>query len=275
MKFIKMHAAGNDYVYVDGDKYDFADVSAAAKKISDRRFGIGSDGLIVVSTDKTGEADFFMRIFNADGSEGATCGNGIRCSAVFAFLTGKTTEKKVTVKTLSAVHTVTFDKRGNEFFSSTDFPLPKILPSPKISDKTLNFKHAEKNFALVDNGNLHAVFFDAEKSAEAVSRLVSPSEIFPDGVNVESAKIDEGSIICDVCERGSGTTFSCGSGAVATAFAAREKLGFSLRKYPILMRGGTLFVEFDDKKSYLGGVVTPVFYGETFETEDFANEIQR
>ncbi len=275
MKFIKMHAAGNDYVYVDGDKYDFADVSAAAKKISDRRFGVGSDGLIVLSSDKTGKADFFMRIFNADGSEGATCGNGIRCSAVFAYLTGRTTAKKVTVRTLSSVHTVTFEKRGSEFFSSTDFPLPKVLPSPKIPDKIFNFKNAEANFALVGNGNLHAVFFDAEKSAEDISRLLFSAGIFPDGVNAESAKIDEGSIICDVCERGSGTTFSCGSGAVATAFAAREKLNFRLDSYPILMRGGTLFVQFDDKKSYLGGTVTPVFEGETFETEDFPNEIQR
>lgn len=268
MKFIKMHAAGNDYVYVDGDKYDFANFSAASKKLSDRRFGIGSDGLIVVSRDKTGEADFFMRIFNADGSEGATCGNGIRCSAVFAFLTGKTTKKSVTVRTLSAVHTVTFENRGNEFFSSADFPLPKILQTPKISDKTFDFKNAAKSFALVDNGNLHAVFFDAERSAEWLSKAIFKAGIFPDGVNVESAKIDEGNILCDVCERGSGTTFSCGSGAVATAFAAREKLNIRLEKYPILMRGGTLFVQFDDRKSYLGGVVTPVFHGETFISED-------
>ena len=275
MKFIKMHAAGNDYVYVDGDKYCFADVSAAAKKLSERRFGVGSDGLIIVSADKTGEADFSMRIFNADGSEGATCGNGIRCSAVFACLAGKTTKNKMTVRTLSAVHAVAFEKRGNEFFSSTDFPLPKLLKSPKINDKISNFENAAKNFALVDNGNLHAVFFDAKASAKELSEAISPSEIFPDGVNVESAKIDEGSIICDVFERGSGTTFSCGSGAVATAFAAREKLNFRPEKYPILMRGGTLFVQFDDKKSYLGGVVTPVFYGETFETEGLSNEIQR
>lgn len=267
MKFIKMHAAGNDYVYVDGDKYDFADFSVAAKKLSDRRFGIGSDGLIVVSRDKTGKADFFMRIFNADGSEGATCGNGIRCSAVFAFLTGKTTRKSVTVRTLSAVHTVTYEKRGNEFFSSADFPLPKILQMPKIIDKTFDFENVAKRSALVDNGNLHAVFFDAGKSSEELSKAISQAGIFPDGVNVESAKIDDGDILCDVCERGSGTTFSCGSGAVATAFAAREKLNFRLEKYPILMRVGTLFVQFDDKKSYLEGVVSPVFYGETFISE--------
>lgn len=270
-----MHAAGNDYVYVDGDKYDFTDVSAAAKKLSERRFGIGSDGLITVSSDRTGEADFFMRIFNSDGSEGATCGNGIRCSAVFAYLAGKTTKNKITVRTISAVSETAFEKRGNEFFSSTDFPLPKLISSHKIDDKISNFEHTAKNFALVDNGNLHAVFFDAKASAKELSGAISPSGIFPDGVNVESAKIDEENIICDVFERGSGTTFSCGSGAVATAFAAREKLNFRPEKYPILMRGGMLFVQFDNKKSYLGGVVTPVFYGETFDTEGLSYEIQR
>lgn len=267
MKFIKMHAAGNDYVYVDGDKHDFANVSSAAKKISDRRFGIGSDGLIVISADKTGEADFFMRIFNADGSEGMTCGNGIRCSAVFAYLSGKTTKKQVTVRTISATHTVTYERRKNEFFSSTDFPLPKILQTDENTDGFFNLKSVTQNFALVDNGNPHAVFFGAGKSAEEIADSLSRSGIFPDGINAESAEIDGKNIVCDVFERGSGTTFSCGSGAVATAFAAREKLGFRLKKYPILMRGGTLFVQFDNKKSYLEGIVTPVFYGETFITE--------
>ena len=87
--------------------------------------------------------------------------------------------------------------------------------------------------------------------------------IFNDGINVESAKIGSDGICCDVFERGSGTTFSCGSGAVSTAFAAKKLFGFNLKKYPIFMRGGTLFVEFDNEKAYLSSEVTPVFTGET------------
>ena len=101
-----MQAAGNDYIYVPGEENRGADYSSLAKKLCDRRFGVGADGIIAVYRDETKKCDFFMRIFNADGSEGKTCGNGLRCSAAFMRIIGKTTKETVTVRTVSACHTV-------------------------------------------------------------------------------------------------------------------------------------------------------------------------
>ncbi len=284
-----MHAAGNDYIYVDGDENEAVDFSAAARKLGDRRFGVGSDGLIAVFKDESGAADFFMRIFNADGSEGATCGNGLRCSAAFARIIGKTTKSEIKIRTLSAVHNVVLEEYAGEIIASADFPLPKFASVHELAEKKLceilglsdendegneneisslsktNGKSAEKTVCVVNNGNLHAVFFGAAAGAETLATKIIQAGIFKDGINVESATADESSVCCDVYERGSGITYSCGSGAVATAFAAREKLGLDWSVYPISMRGGTLFVKFDDKKAYLSGAVTPIYKGEIFE----------
>ena len=275
MKFIKMQAAGNDYVYVDGDENRTTDFSFLSRKISDRRFGVGSDGIITVSVDKSGKSDFFMHIFNADGSEGATCGNGLRCSAVFAYLTGKTPKKTMTIRTISAIHTVRIEELGADFFASADFPLPHFREISTEEERLLKgvIRNGKTTFSAVDNGNLHAVFFNAEQTAESLAGKLSRAGIFNGNANTESATISGNSIICDVFERGSGTTFSCGSGAVATAFAAKEKTGLNLKNYPIKMRGGTLFVEFDDKKSYLSGTVTPIFNGVLFSRGRLSDDV--
>lgn len=312
MEFIKMHAAGNDYIYVDGDGNKNADFSAAAKKACDRRFGVGADGIIVVYDDDSRGGDFFMRIFNADGSEGLTCGNGLRCSAVFAKIIGKTDKTEMKIRTLSATHNVFFEKRGDKIISVADFPLPefvtvgatteKVLKSvfddratensseSQNSSETENFygadfsretTHSEnhRNYnnnhgnadgkpkeivRVVNAGNLHAVFFDTKKPAGKISAELLSAGVFPDGINVESATVFGDAITCDVCERGSGTTYSCGSGAIATAFAAKRALGLTLGRYPVIMRGGTLFVEFGENVVRLGGEVTPVYRGEIF-----------
>lgn len=266
MKFLKMQAAGNDYIYVSGEENRGADYPSLAKKLCDRRFGVGADGIIAVYRDETKKCDFFMRIFNADGSEGKTCGNGLRCSAAFMRIIGKTTKETVAVRTVSACHTVRLSSSENGFFARADFPLPKIVPISKIADNALKklFKNCDgATYAAVDAGNPHLVVFGAEKSAAEVFSGADIPNIFNDGINLESAKIGSDGICCDVFERGSGTTFSCGSGAVSTAFAAKKLLGFNLKKYPIFMRGGTLFVEFDNEKAYLSSEVTPVFTGET------------
>lgn len=301
MEFIKMHAAGNDYIYVDGDKNENADFSATAKKACDRRFGIGADGIIAVYDDSARGGDLFMRIFNADGSEGLTCGNGLRCSAVFAKMTGKTDKTEMKIRTLSATHNVSFRKYGDKIISAADFPMPKFVstdavtetalksvfneyksentfkvensPETNISRETERAKQSDcfcepKGIArIVNNGNLHAVFFGAKKLEETISAELLAAGVFPDGINVESATIFEDVITCDVCERGSGTTYSCGSGAIAAAFAAKNTLGLELGKYPVMMRGGTLFVEFDGDTARLSGEVTPVYRGTYFGGE--------
>ena len=270
-----MQAAGNDYIYVFGDEIADADYSALSKKLSDRRFGIGGDGIIAVFLDQTKKCDFFMRIFNADGSEGNTCGNGLRCSAAFMRIIGKTTKDIVTVRTASACHRVSLSPSGKGFFARADFPLPKIAPISKIADNALKnlFKKIDgAAYLAVDIGNPHLVVFNAKKSAAEIFSGGDIPNIFKGGINIESAKIGSDGICCDVFERGSGTTFSCGSGAISTAFAAKNLFGLNLKKYPIIMRGGTLFVEFDDEKSYLSSEVTPVFMGETMKNYETIEE---
>ena len=299
MEFIKMHAAGNDYIYVDGDKNKNADFSATAKKACDRRFGIGADGIIAVYDDSARGGDFFMRIFNADGSEGLTCGNGLRCSAVFANMTKKTDKTEMKIRTLSATHNVSFRKYDDKIISAADFPAPKfvatdeatetalktvfkgcatentsgntIFPETYISRETkrrARFGEIEGVVRIVNNGNLHAVFFGAKKLAETISSELRSAGVFPDGINVESATVFEDVITCDVCERGSGTTYSCGSGA----FAAKNAFGLKLDKYPVMMRGGTLFVELGDNIVRLSGEVTPVYRGTYFGGELLRDE---
>lgn len=303
MEFIKMHAAGNDYIYVDGDKNKNADFSATAKKACDRRFGIGADGIIAVYDDSARGGDFFMRIFNADGSEGLTCGNGLRCSAVFANMTKKTDKTEMKIRTLSATHNVSFRKYDDKIISAADFPAPKfvatdaatetalktvfkdcetenisgsaIFPETDISRETkrrARFGEVEGIVRIVNNGNLHAVFFGAKKLAETISSELRSAGVFPDGINVESATVFEDVITCDVCERGSGTTYSCGSGAIAAAFAAKNAFGLKLDKYPVMMRGGTLFVELGDNIVRLSGDVTPVYRGTYFGGELLRDE---
>lgn len=334
-----MHAAGNDYIYVDGDKNKNADFPATAKTACDRRFGIGADGIIAVYDDSARGGDLFMRIFNADGSEGSTCGNGLRCSAVFAKMTGKTDKTEIKIRTLSATHNVSFRKYGDKIISTADFPMPEFAatdavtetalksvlndrepenphktPKPfktpgnlsgnvnvpetdisretKLSDRTRADRSDRSDRAdrdghpgyfdepagiarIVNNGNLHAVFFGAKKTAETISAELLSAGVFPDGINVESAAVFEDVITCDVCERGSGTTYSCGSGAIATAFAAKNTLGLKLDKYPVMMRGGTLFVEFDGNVARLSGEVTPVYRGTYFGGEFLRDDKNR
>lgn len=267
MKFIKMHAAGNDYVYAAEGENKTANFPLLAKKLCDRRFGIGADGIITVDKDETGEGDFFMRIYNADGSEGKTCGNGLRCAAAYALLEGLSDSETIKIRTLSACHKVTLSKTKNGFFARADFPSPKFAEISKNTDNIIknslsDYENAE--YFVVDNGNLHLVVFGAEESAEKLAEKVNSTGVFKDGINVESAKFGDDEIMSDVFERGSGTTFSCGSGAVATAFAAQKILRTDYKKYPIEMRGGTLFVEIGEEKCYLSGEIIPVFKGETF-----------
>ena len=124
----------------------------------------------------------------------------------------------------------------------------------------------------MNNGNLHAVFFGAKKLAETISSELRSAGVFPDGINIESATVFEDVITCDVCERGSGTTYSCGSGAIAAAFAAKNAFGLKLDKYPVMMRGGTLFVELGDNIARLSGNVTPVYRGTYFGGELLRDE---
>lgn len=268
MKFLKIQAAGNDYLYVSGDT-PLSDLPSLPEKYCDRRFGVGADGIIRV--EKISDGLLSMRIFNADGSEGKTCGNGIRSSAVFAHLTSMINSNEVRIKTLSATHTVRFSFLGeNRYYSVADFP----MPSPDENADTLieilqksGLYVDKRNFFTINNGNIHAVVLNGKHSAREYFEVIKNAKIYDGGANVEVVKKSGDEILCEVCERGSLMTLSCGSGAVAVAFALKNSLFPRRNEYDIKMKGGVLTVKFEEEKAFLGGLVTPVFYGDTDATK--------
>ena len=261
--FVKMHAAGNDYVYFTQNALPDYLLPDLAVKMSDRHKGVGSDGIIVL---KKADENFLFKIFNADGSEAKMCGNGIRCAAVYAhkYLGAK---QKVEFLTLSGKRTVTTELIGDRFFACAEMGEPKnFLSSEFFSEKLQNtdlYVNKRDVFA-VNVGNDHAVFFSGLPLPFAVKH-VKMSGLFPGGVNVECASVTECGIKAEVYERGSGATLACGTGAVAVPYAAiksdRAKEGEFIK---ILMAGGELEVKIENGNALLKGEVSEVFKG-TYE----------
>lgn len=271
-----MHGAGNDYIYVDTQKYDVPDPSAAAIAWSDRHTGIGSDGLVLIGKPYGGvDADFSMRIFNADGSEAKMCGNASRCIGKYLYerrLTDKTT---IRLQTLSGVKILKLHLVGNET------PEPKVesvtvdmlAPSfrvPEQYDETVGgvLTVGSRTFhgTFVSMGNPHFVCFVDDIDTLDVARYGSAMEYataFPERCNIEFAELkSDGNIRTRVWERGSGITMACGTGACATAVAAAVT-GRALRRSIIAMDGGTLHIEWNeaDGHVYMTGPAAFVFDG--------------
>ncbi len=215
MKFTKMHGLGNDYLYYYGELPEAAEWS---KKLSDRHFGIGSDGIITIS--ESGIADFKMRIFNADGSEAKMCGNGIRCVGKYVYEKGYTTKQRLTIETLSGIRTLDLKVSGNQVESVTvDMGRAEVQPENSL------IIHGEKIvFTQVSMGNPHAVIFveDAENAPlETIGATMEKHSFFPEGTNVEFVQRLESNLLrMRVWERGSGITMACGTGACAATAAA-------------------------------------------------------
>lgn len=272
-----MHGAGNDYIYVDTQKYDVPDPSAAAIAWSNRHTGIGSDGLVLIGKPYGGvDADFSMRIFNADGSEAKMCGNASRCIGKYLYerrLTDKTT---IRLQTLSGVKILKLHLVGNET------PEPKVesvtvdmlAPSfrvPEQYDETVGgvLTVGSRTFhgTFVSMGNPHFVCFVDDIDTLDVARYGSAMEYataFPERCNIEFAELKaDDTIRTRVWERGSGITMACGTGACATAVAAAVT-GRALRRSIIAMDGGTLHIEWNeaDGHVYMTGPAAFVFDGE-------------
>ena len=234
LNFIKMHGAGNDYIYVDGMKYQIPDESAAAKKLSDRHFSIGGDGLIIIK--KGTKADYEMVMYNADGSRGAMCGNGIRCVAKYLFDEGYTNdEKEFTIESMGAIKHIKVNvidgkavsarvDMGKPILKASDIPVN--FNGEKCVNQPVTFADREFNMTCVSMGNPHAVMIiDEHPSKFDLNKYGSIAEqdtsLFPDRVNAEFAKvIDRNNIEMRVYERGAGETLACGTGACATAVSA-------------------------------------------------------
>lgn len=272
-----MHGAGNDYIYVDAQKYDVPDPSAAAIAWSDRHTGIGSDGLVLIGKPYGGvDADFSMRIFNADGSEAKMCGNASRCIGKYLYerrLTDKTT---IRLQTLSGVKILKLHLVGNETpeIKVESVTVDMLAPSfrvPEQYDETVGgvLTVGSRTFhgTFVSMGNPHFVCFVDDIDTLDVARYGSAMEYataFPERCNIEFAELkSDGNIRTRVWERGSGITMACGTGACATAVAAAVT-GRALRRSIIAMDGGTLHIEWNeaDGHVYMTGPAAFVFDGE-------------
>ena len=277
VRFTKMHGAGNDYIYVDAQKYDVPDPSAAAIAWSDRHTGIGSDGLVLIGKPYGGvDADFSMRIFNADGSEAKMCGNASRCIGKYLYerrLTDKTT---IRLQTISGVKILKLHLVGSETPETKveSVTVDMLAPSfrvPEQYDETVGgvLTVGSRTFhgTFVSMGNPHFVCFVDDIDTLDVARYGSAMEYataFPERCNIEFAELkSDGNIRTRVWERGSGITMACGTGACATAVAAAVT-GRALRRSIIAMDGGTLHIEWNeaDGHVYMTGPAAFVFDGE-------------
>lgn len=277
VRFTKMHGAGNDYIYVDTQKYDVPDPSAAAIVWSNRHTGIGSDGLVLIGKPYGGvDADFSMRIFNADGSEAKMCGNASRCIGKYLYerrLTDKTT---IRLQTLSGVKTLKLHLAGCETPEAKveSVTVDMLAPSfhvPEQYDETVGgvLTVGSRTFhgTFVSMGNPHFVCFVDDIDTLDVARYGSAMEYataFPERCNIEFAELKaDGTIRTRVWERGSGITMACGTGACATAVAAAVT-GRASRRSVIAMDGGTLHIEWNeaDGHVYMTGPAAFVFDGE-------------
>ena len=259
--FTKMHGCGNDYIYVNVMQHPIADPSAAAIAWSDRHKGIGSDGLVLIGKSPVPEADYSMRIFNADGSEAMMCGNASRCIGKYLFERGLTDKTEIRLLTLSGIKTLQLHLTDNKVASVT-----VDMGEPVLEDSSLyvaSRKVGEGTF--VSMGNPHYVILtDDVDQVGTTGSALECHPAFPQRCNIEFARVEaDGTIRTRVWERGSGITQACGTGACATAVAAclSERAG---RQSTILMDGGSLQIEWRecDNRVYMTGPADFVFDGE-------------
>lgn len=283
MKFTKMHGCGNDYVYVDCTKEVIPNISETAIRVSDRHFGIGSDGLILIKASDV--ADFEMDMYNADGSRGKMCGNGIRCVAKYVYDHGLTDKTTITVNTLSGIKTLKLTvEDGKVSKVRVDMGEPELIPAQvpvkasvlgladdrreTIVAEPLEIKGRSYDITCVSMGNPHCITFIGEDvrdfPLEAVGPVFEKHELFPERVNTEFINvIDKDHLRMRVWERGSGETLACGTGACAVAVASYLN-GFTGRSVDIELLGGHLEVVYDEKTNhvFMTGPATEVFSGE-------------
>ncbi|MBQ1311871.1 MAG: diaminopimelate epimerase [Blautia sp.] len=276
MKFTKMHGIGNDYVYVNCFEETVKNPSAVARFVSDRHFGIGSDGLILICPSDT--ADCEMDMYNLDGSQGSMCGNGIRCVAKYAYDHKIVNKNTLSIATKSGIKyldlTVQDGKvssvrvnMGAPVFEAAEIPV--LCGTEKAIDTPITADGTEYHFTGVSMGNPHAVVFLPEVSTLDLEKIGPSFEnhpFFPDRVNTEFIRVlDRHTLEMRVWERGSGETMACGTGACASAAAAIVN-GLVDGDSPVTVHllGGDLSIEWDRSKNqlYMTGPATEVFHGE-------------
>lgn len=278
MKFTKMHGCGNDYIYVDGEKEKIAADSKAqlVRRLSDRHFGIGGDGVIFINPSK--EADFEMEMYNMDGSRAEMCGNGIRCVAKFVYDKGLTEKTSISVISAGKVKYLNLsveDGKVSTVKVNMGSPILKASDIPVIADNGEEPVIAEdievdgKNYKMtcVSMGNPHAVIFVDDVAGlklEEIGPKFETHQRFPKKVNTEFVKvIDRDTVEMRVWERGTGETLACGTGACATAVACILN-GLTNDTVTVKLLGGSLQIRWDKEADlvYMTGPASTVFEGE-------------
>lgn len=271
--FTKMHGAGNDYIYVNCFKEKVEDVNATAKAVSDRHFGIGSDGLVLICP--SDKADFKMDMYNSDGTQAEMCGNATRCVGKYVYDRGLTDKTTITLETLAGIKILDLNVRDGEVKSvRVNMGSPELVPKniPIASDlgRFINepVEVLGKTYGVtgVSMGNPHAVTFieDTESlEIEKIGKHFENHPIFPKRINTEFAQVmDRNTIKMRVWERGASETLACGTGACATLVAASLN-GFTDDEADLILLGGTLHIKWDreDNNVYMTGPAQFVFDG--------------
>lgn len=276
LKFTKMHGAGNDYIYMNGFVQEIENPSALAIRLSNRNFGIGSDGLVLILPSEN--SDFRMQMFNSDGSEAEMCGNASRCVGKYVYDNGLTTKKEIALETKAGVKYITLlegDEKARKVTVDMGEPIldPVQIPVKVDKEPVLNFPLGIDGkiweISCVSMGNPHAVVFTTgikELDLPVIGPKFEKHPIFPRKTNTEFIEVvDRKTLNMRVWERGAGETLACGTGACAAAVAAILN-GYCDRKITIHLIGGDLEIEWDEQNNhvYMTGEAVTVFEGEIF-----------
>ena len=274
LKFTKMHGLGNDYVYMDAINQNIENRTELAKFVSDRHFGIGSDGLILICPSK--KADFKMQMFNSDGSEAEMCGNGIRCVGKFVYDNGLTDKTTISIETLAGIKILEMkEENGKIKLAKVDMGepildperIPVITQENPVKNLILKAEDREFKFSCVSMGNPHAITFIKEDVNNfdicKYGRILEIDKAFPNKANIEFVNIiDDKNLKMRVWERGAGETLACGTGACAVAVSAMLN-NYTQRKVTVKLLGGDLEIEWNNENNhvYMTGPATTVFEG--------------
>ena len=274
LRFTKMHGCGNDYVYVNCFEEEVKDPVSLSIAISDRHFGVGGDGLVLICP--SDRADAKMRMFNADGSEGKMCGNAIRCVGKYLYDHGIVRKTTVTIETLSGIKTLELFLEDGKVDSAQvnmgpailiPSEIPVNLPGEQAVAVPVKIAGEEHTITCVSMGNPHCIVFGGdpyELDLPKIGPLFENDPLFPERVNTEFIEVlDDHTLNMRVWERGSGETWACGTGACAAAVAAVLN-GFCKKgkDISVRLRGGELTIRYTDEAVFMTGKATEVFHGE-------------
>ena len=273
IRFTKMHGAGNDYIYINAIDSCPANLPELSNEMSNRHKGVGSDGVVLIMP--SDKADFRMRMFNADGSEGEMCGNASRCVAKYVYDKGLTSKRKITLETLAGIKVLEITKVVDEKVREVKVDMgepsfaPENIPTKsncEVIDMPISTSLGTLNLTAVGTGNPHGVVIMdsvSDLDIDSIGPEIQNNELFPRKANIEFVRIiNRNEIEMRVYERGSGETMACGTGACASVVAT-SRLGLTERRATVHLKGGDLLIHWAaDNHVYMTGEAATVFEGE-------------